>query len=89
VTWLEHLAGSVSGGCCADSGEPGCFGVIGLQFYQAFGAFHLLVTLQTSATPCGQGGGQPSIEWEMDFAPSAPDCLVLDVFGVPQPQSLP
>jgi len=74
---------------CADSDEPGCYGVIGLQFYQAFGAFHLLVTLQTSATPCGQGGGQPAIEWQKDFAPSAPDCLFLDGFGVPQPQTLP
>ncbi len=44
--------------------------------------------LQSGGTPCGQGGGQPSIEWEKDFAPSAPDCLFLDEFGVPQPQSL-
>ncbi len=73
---------------CADSDEPGCYGLIGLQFYQAGGAFHLLVNLQSGGTPCGQGGGQPSIEWEMDFAPSAPDCLFLDEFGVPQPRSL-
>jgi len=73
---------------CADSDEPGCYGLIGLQFYQAGGAFHLLVNLQSGGTPCGQGGGQPSIEWEMDFAPSAPDCLFLDEFGISQPRSL-
>jgi hypothetical protein len=73
---------------CAESEAPGCYGLIGLQFFQDGGAFHLLVNLQSGGTPCGQGGGQPAIEWEMDFAPSPPDCLLLDEFGVPQPRSL-
>ncbi len=73
---------------CADSDEPGCYGLIGLQFYQSGGAFRLVVTLQSGGTPCGQGGGQPAIEWENSYAPSAPDCLFRDEFGVPQPESL-
>jgi len=42
----------------------------------------------SAATTCGQGGGQPAIERQKDFAPSAPDCLFLDEFGIPQPRSL-
>lgn len=61
---------------CGESDEPGCYGLLGLQFYQSGDGFHLLVTLQTGATPCGQGGGQPTIEFEKDFGPSAPHCLV-------------
>jgi hypothetical protein len=73
---------------CAESEAQGCFGLIGLQFFQDGGAFHLLVNLQTVATDCGHGGGQPSIEWEVSFGPSPPDYLFLDKFGVPQPQTL-
>lgn len=61
---------------CMESEAPGCYGLLGLQFYQAGGAFHLLVTLQTGATLCGVGGGQPMISWERDYAGSPPNCLV-------------
>jgi hypothetical protein len=80
--------GMLLGTICAESDAPGCYGLIGLQFFQDGGTFHLLVNLQTGATDCGHGGGQPSIEWEASFGPSPPDCLFLDEFGVPQPQSL-
>ncbi len=61
---------------CAESEEPGCYGLLTMQFYQAAGQYRLLVTLQTGATLCGQGGGQPSIEWEKELGVAAPNCLV-------------
>ncbi len=61
---------------CGSSDEPGCYGLLALQFYQSGGAYRLIVNLQTGATPCGQGGGQPTIEWEKNFGASAPDCLL-------------
>ncbi|MDZ4781236.1 MAG: hypothetical protein SGJ19_13360 [Planctomycetia bacterium] len=61
---------------CGGSDEPGCYGVLALQFYQTGGAFRVLVTLRTGATPCGQGGGQPTIEWEKNYGGAAPDCLL-------------
>lgn len=73
---------------CADSDKPGCYGLIGLQFYQPGGAFHLLVNLLSGGRPCGQGGGPPALEWKKNFAPRAPECLFLDEFGIPQPRSL-
>jgi len=61
---------------CGASEEPGCYGVLAMQFYQNLGAYRLLVTLRTGGTPCGQGGGQPTIEWEKSYGGSPPDCLV-------------
>ncbi len=61
---------------CGSSDEPGCYGLLALQFYQSGGAYRLIVNLQTGATPCGQGGGQPTIEWEKSFGVSAPNCLL-------------
>jgi hypothetical protein len=74
---------------CGASDEPGCYGLLALQFYQSLGAYRVLVTLRTGGTPCGQGGGQPTIEWEKSFGATAPDCLFRDGFGIPQPESLP
>lgn len=61
---------------CGESESPGCYGLLGLQFYQSGGSYRLLVTIQTGATPCGQGGGQPTIEFEKSFGGSPPNCLV-------------
>jgi hypothetical protein len=74
---------------CGASDEPGCYGVTALQFYQAFGAYRALVTFRTGSTPCGQGGGQPVIEWEQSYGGAPPDCLFRDAFGVAQPEVLP
>ena len=61
---------------CAESEAPDCYGLLGLQFYHGAGRYRLLVTLLSGGTPCGQGGGQPMIEWESDLGVSPPDCLV-------------
>ena len=61
---------------CNEDSEPGCYGQIGLQFYQSGGAFRIVVTFQTGGTDCGQGGGQPRIEWEKVYVGPAPDCLL-------------
>jgi hypothetical protein len=62
---------------CGESAEPDCYGLLALQFYQTAGTYRLLVTLQSGATPCGLGGGQPMIEFEKDFGVAPPNCLVI------------
>ncbi len=74
---------------CDGDTDPGCYGLLTLQFYQASGQYRVLLNFQTGATDCGQGGGQPAIEWEEELGASAPDCLFLDEEGVAQEITLP
>ncbi len=56
---------------CGDSDEPGCYGLLALQFYQSGGAYRLIVNLQIGSTPCGQRFGPERIRKRCTAAISA------------------